>query len=91
MSEQTSRISHCVIYYRHVFLDANLSPTKIFYTQTFGARRCVLLEERKGVSWKNDMVYQVGSSRLIFYGINLATLAEVEEQILAFSNIAFTL
>lgn len=34
------------------------------------------------------MVYQVGSSRLIFYGVNLVTLAEVEEQIPAFSNIA---
>lgn len=40
---------------------------------------------------QNDVVYQGGSSRHIFYGINLATLAEVEEQIPAFSNIASTL
>lgn len=45
-------------------------------------------EERKTFSRGNDMVYQVGSSRLIFYGVNLVTLAEVEEQIPAFSNIA---
>lgn len=40
-----------------------------------------ILEEKKSVSWEYDIVYQAGSSGLIFYGVNLVTLAEVEEQI----------
>lgn len=38
-----------------------------------------LREKRRSFSRGNDMVYQVGSSRLIFYGINLVTLAGIEE------------